>query len=149
MSEENVILLEDIVSSQEDNKSVVPAAVSPSPFDVSEEKVAGERGEESPVGGPEGPNAVGSVCETEAKRVADVEDEDEDFEVVGGFDKVGVLGYKFEGFTLSEILGRKRLAKKNVSESVVDTTYLPQCEFSNLQQLLLTFLLEFLWWPVI
>ena len=43
MSEESVILLEDISSSQADNKSIVRAAVSPSPVDVPEEKVAGER----------------------------------------------------------------------------------------------------------
>ena len=61
MSEEGVILLEEIISSQGDNKSVFRAAVSPSPLDVPEEKVAGERGEESPVGGPEGPNEESGV----------------------------------------------------------------------------------------
>ena len=49
MSEESVILLEEISSSQAGNKSAVQADVFPSPFDVPEEKVAGERGEESPV----------------------------------------------------------------------------------------------------
>ena len=63
MSEESVILLEEISSSQADNMLVVQAAVSPSPFDVPEEKVAEERGEESPVGAREGPNEVGGVCE--------------------------------------------------------------------------------------
>ena len=127
MSEESVILLEDISSSQADTKSVVLAAVSPSPFDVPEEKNAGERGEESPVGGPEWPNEVGGVCETEAGTEADVEDEDENVDVVGGVDEVGVSGYESESFTLSEILHRKKLAKKNVSEGVVHTAHLPQC----------------------
>ena len=143
MSEASVILLEEISSSQAEYKSVVQAAVFPSPFDFPEEKVVGKRGEDSPVGGPEGAGEVGGVCKTEAGAEADVEDEDQDFEVVG------VSRYEFEGFTLSEIVRRKRLAKKNVSEGVVDTTHLPQSEFSNLQHLPLALLLEFLCWPVI
>ena len=107
-----------------------------------------ERGEESLVGGPEGPIAVGGVCETEAGTEADVEDEDEDADVVGGVDEVGVSGYESEGVTLSEILRCKRLEKK-VSEGVVDTAHLPQCEFSNLHHLPLALLLEFLCCPVI
>ena len=99
------------------------------------------------MGGPEGPIEVGGVCETEAGTEAGVEDEDEDVDVAGGVDEVGVSGYESEGFTLSEILRRKRLEKK-VSEGVVDTTHLPQCEFSNLHQLPLALLLEFLCWPV-
>ena len=131
-----------------DNKSAVHAAVSPSSFAVPEEKVAEERGEESPVGCPEGPTDVGGVCETEAGTEANVEDEDEDVAVVSGVDDVGVSGYESEGFTLSEILRCKRVEKK-VSESVVDTAHLPQCEFSNLHHLTLALLLEILCWPVI
>ena len=52
--------------------------------------------------GPEGPTEVGSVCETEAGTEAD-----EDVDVVGGVDEVGVSGYESERFTLSEILRRK------------------------------------------
>ena len=139
MSEESVILLEDISSSQADTQSVVPAAVSPTPVDVTEEKVAGERGEKSPVGGSEGPIEVGGVCETEDGTEADVEDEDEDVDVVGGVDEVGVSGYESEGFTLSESVLRKRLAQKNVSEGVVDTAHLPQLECSNFRHIPLTF----------
>ena len=71
------------------------------------------------MGGSEGPIEVGGVCETEA----DVDDEDVD--VVGGVDEVGVCGYESEDSTLSEILRRKRLSKKNVSDGVIDTTHLP------------------------
>ena len=138
----------EINSSQADNKSAVQAAVSPSPVVVTEENVAGERGEESPVGGPKGPIEAGAVCETEAGTEADVEDEDENVDVVGGVDEVGVSRYESEGFTLSEILRGNRL-EKNVSESVFDTAHFPQCEFSNLHQLALALLLEFLCWPVI
>ena len=99
--------------------------------------------------GPDGPIEVGGVCETDAGTEAEVEDEDEDVDVVGGIDEVGVSGYESKGFTLSEILRRKRLAKKNVSEGVVDTTHFPQCEFSNLQFLPLAFLLDFFRWPVV
>ena len=149
MSEESVILLEEICSSHADNKSAVQAAVSLSSFDVPEEKVAGDRGEESPVRGPEGPNEVGGVCDTEAGTEADVEDEDEDVDVVGGVDEVRFSGYESEGFTLSEILRRKRLAKKNVSQGVVEFAQLPQCEFSNLHHLPLALLIKFLCWSVI
>ena len=86
------------------------------------------------MGGPEGPTETSGVCETEAGTEADVEDEDEDVDVVGGVAEVGVSGYESEGFTLSEILRRKRLEKK-VSEGVVDTAHLSQWEFSNLHQL--------------
>ena len=53
---------------------VVRAAVSTSHFDVPEEKNVEDRGKEIPIGGPEGPIEVGSVCETEAGTQADVED---------------------------------------------------------------------------
>ena len=69
--------------------------------------------------------------------------EDEDIDVVGGLDEVGISGYESEGFTLSEILRRKRLSKKNVSEGVVDTNHLPQCEFLILHYLRLALLLDF------
>ena len=93
MSEESVILFQEISWSQADTKSVFRAAFSSSPVDVLEEIVVGERGKESPVGGPEGPNEVSGVCETEAGTEADVEDEDEDADVLGGIDQVGVSGY--------------------------------------------------------
>ena len=102
-------------------------------FDVPKENVAGERGEETPVGAPEGPIEIDSVCETEAGTEADVEVEDEDVDVVGGMDEVGVPGYESEGFTLSEILRRKNLEKR-VSEGVGDTAHLPQCDFSMIHQ---------------
>ena len=139
MSEDSVIFLAETTSSQVDTKSAVRAAVSPSHFVVPEENVAGERGEESPVGGLEGPIVVGGVCETEAGTEADAEDEDEDVDVVGGVDEVGFSGYESEGFTLSEFLRRKRL-EKSVSEGVIDTAHLPQCEFSNLYRLPLALL---------
>ena len=147
MSEDSVIFLAEINSSQVDKKSAVQAAVSPSPFVVPEENVAGERGEESPVGGLNRPIEVGGVRETKAGTEADAEDEDEDVDVVGGVDEVGVSGYDSEGFTLSEILRRKKLGK-NVSKSVVDTAHLPQCEFLNHHRIPLSLMLEFLCWLV-
>ena len=141
MSEHSVIFLAEINSSQVDNKAAVQAAVSPSPFVVPEENVTGERGEESPVGGLEGPIEVSGVCETEAGTEVDAEDEDEDVDVVGGVDEVGLPGYESEGFMLSEILRRMRLGK-NVSEGVIDAAHLPQSEFSNLHQLPLVSLIR-------
>ena len=102
------------------------------------------------MGVSEGPNEVGGVCEAEAGTEADAEDESEDVhvDVVGGVDEVGVSGYESEGFTISEMLRRKRLSKNNVSEGVVDTAHLPLCQFSDLQQLPLALLLELHYWPV-
>ena len=113
MSEGSVILLEDISSSQADNKSAVQATVPPSLFDVPEEKVAGERGEKSPVRSPEGPNEVGGVCETEAGTEADVEDEDEDVDVVGGVDEVGVSGYESLDTSLRDSRSQKSCVTKD------------------------------------
>ena len=90
------------------------------------------------MGCPEGPVGENDVWKTKAGAEADVEDEHVD--VVGGFDEVTVSGYKSDGFTLSKILHRKRLAKKSASEGFVHTAHLPQCEFSNLQHLPFNFL---------
>ena len=87
------------------------------------------------------------MCETKSGTEADVEEED--VNVVGGVDKVGVSVYESQGSTLSESLLLRRRSRKNVSKGVVDTTHLPQCEFLNLQLLPITFLLEFFCWPVI
>ena len=119
----------------------------PLPLLLSRKKKLLERGEESPVGGLEGPIEVSGVCETEAGTEADAEDEDEDVDVAGGVDEVGPSGYESEGFTLSEILRRKRLGK-NLSEGVIGAAHLPQCEFSNLHRVPLALLLEVLCWPV-
>ena len=100
------------------------------------------------MGGPEAPTEVGGVCETEAGTEKDVEDEDEEVDIVGGVDLVGVSGYESQKFTFSENPRRKRLAKKNVSEGAADIAHLPQCEFSNLHHLPLALLLEFVCWPV-
>ena len=112
MSEESVGLLVGISWSQADTKSVFRVAVSPSPVDVPEEKVVGQRGKESHVGGPEGSYEVSGVGETEAGMEADVEDEDENVDVVGGIDEVGISGYESKSLTLLEILRPKRLAKR-------------------------------------
>ena len=133
MSEDSVIFLAEVSSSQVDTKSAVQAAVSPSPLNVPEENVAGERGVESPVGGLERRVEVGGVCEAEAGTEADVEDEDEDVDVVGGVSEGGLSGDESEGFTLSEILRQTKLGEK-VSERGIGTAHLPQCEFSNLHQ---------------
>ena len=51
MSEDSVIFLAEVNLSQVHIKSAVQATFSPSPLNVPEENVAGERREESPVGG--------------------------------------------------------------------------------------------------
>ena len=103
-----------------------------------------KRGEESPLGVPEWP--VEDVCEPEAGTEVDMEDET--IYAVGGVGEIGFSGYQFEGFTLSEIPRRKRMSKRRMSDGVVDTSNLPQCEFSNLQHLSLSFLPEIFSWPV-
>ena len=93
------------------------------------------------MGYPEGAFEECDVCETEAGTEADVEDDNIVF--VGGADEFGVSGYESQGFTLSEIL-----ARKSVSEGVVDTAHLSQCEFSNCRHLPLFFVREILCWLV-
>ena len=58
--------------------------------------------------------------------------------------RVGDLRVEHQGFTFSEIVQRKRLEGQTLYEAVIDTARHPQCEFSNLQQLPLTFNLDFL-----
>ena len=128
MSEDSVIFLAEVSSSPGDTKSAVQAAVSPSPLNVPEENVVGERGEESLVGGLERPVEVSGMCEAEAGTEADAEDEDEYVDVVGGVDEGGLSGDESEGFTLSEILRRKRLGR-SVSERVIDTAYFHNVSF--------------------
>ena len=52
---------------------------------------------------------------------------------------LAISGFESEGFTFSEIFHGKRLERQTLSEGVFDTARLPQCEFSNLQHLRLTF----------
>ena len=142
MSEKSVILLEDICSSQAGfewavGASVTDAAISSFPLMPWREGCCWEkRGEECPVGRLERLVEEEVVCETEAGTKADVEDEDDD--IVGGVPYVGVSGYESGRFTLSEIFHRKGFARENLFEGVVDTSQLPQCEFSNFLSLPLT-----------
>ena len=73
---------------------------------------------------------------------ADIEGEDVD--VVCGAPALAISGFESQGFIFSEIVRRKRLDGQTLSEVVVDTARPPQYEFSNLQNLPLTFHLDFL-----
>ena len=131
------ILFDDISSSQEDTEFNMRVATTDAVFDLFylmplKKNVFGEKSEGSPVLGPERPVAECDVSETKAGTEADVEEEN--VYVVGGVADVGVSGYESEGFSLSEILHRKRLSKKPVPQDVVDTSHLPHSEFSDLQQ---------------
>ena len=133
MSKNSVILLEDISSSKPDTESVVDVTISDAadplfPLMPLKRKLFGEGGKESPVGSPEQTVEKSDVCETKAGTEVDVEDEDVD--VVGGVADVGVSRYESEGFTLSEILCRRRLSIRTVAHA----SHLPQCKFSNLQK---------------
>ena len=57
------------------------------------------------------------ACEAEAGIEVDVENEDED--VVGGFAHVGLLGYKSEGFTMSEIVRRSGSSQRRAGPRVL------------------------------
>ena len=63
--------------------------------------------------------------------------------------RVGDLRVSVPVYHFSETVPGKRLEGQTLSESVVDTARPPQCEFSNVQFVPLTILLEFLCWPVI
>ena len=92
-------MLEDISLSHADTESTVSVtvgevAVSLFPLTHLNKKL--ERGKESAADGPD--RLVDDVCETEAAT------KNGNVDVVGGVDKIGISGYKSEGFTLSEIL---------------------------------------------
>ena len=87
------------------------------------------------------PIDVDDERETEASTEVDVGGGDVD--VNGGVPHVGTSGYESEGSTLANSFSRKRLAREAVSEGVVHTSQFPQCEFSNLQFLPITFNLDF------
>ena len=105
-------------------------------------------GRENPGGVPE-QLVVWDHGETDedAGREADIEGEDVD--VVCGAPALAISGFQLQGFIFSDIVRRKGLEGLNLSEGVPDTTRPPQCEFSNLQTIPVTFYLEFLCWPVL
>ena len=97
--------------------------------------------EENPGGVPE-KVVVGDHGETDedAGREADIEGEDVD--VVCGGPALAISGLESKFFLFFLVLG-KWLERQILSQSVVDTARPPQCEFSNLQNLPITFYLEF------
>ena len=96
------------------------------PGGVTEQLVVGDHGE----------------TDEDAMREADIEGEDVD--VVYDAPALGISGFELQGFTFSEIVRRKRLEGHTLSQGVFDTARPLQSEFSNLQNLPLTFLLEIL-----
>ena len=105
-------------------------------------------GEEKPSGVLE-QLVVGFYGETDEDvgREADIEGEDVD--VVCGAPALAIFGFQLQGLIFLETVRRKGLDGQTLSEGVFDTARPPQCEFSNLRHLPLTFCLEFLCWPVI
>ena len=83
----------------------------------------------------------------DAGKVADIDGEDID--VVWGAPALAISGIASQGFIFSDIVRRKKLEVQALSEGVIDTARPPQCEFSNLRIIPLTFYLEFLCWPVL
>ena len=70
------------------------------------------------------------VYDTEAGMETDMEEKGVDFVI--GVPDVRISGYEFEGFALSELNCRKRLARETVPEGVVGTSHNTQGLFSNL-----------------
>ena len=115
MSEENVSLLEEISSSEADTESVVGTAgtniaISQRKPCRPEEKVVVERSEKSPgrileqfvFGG-------NNVSDEEVGTGADIEDED--VGVVRGAPALAISGFESEGFTVTEIVRRKKIGR--------------------------------------
>ena len=75
--------------------------------------------------------------------------EGEDVDVVCATAALAISGFESQGFIFAENVRRKGLGGQTLHEGVFDTGRPPQYEFSNLQILSLTFLSEFLCWPVI
>ena len=84
---------------------------------------------------------VGDHGETDEDAGWEADIEVEDFDVVCGAPALAISGFESQGFIFSEIVRWKGLEGQTLSEGVVDTTRPPQCEFSNLQNLPLIFLL--------
>ena len=105
-------------------------------------------GEENPGGVPVR-LVVGDHGETGEDAGRETHIESEDVDVISGAPALAISGFELQGFIFSEIVRGKRLEGQTLSEGVFNTARTPQCEVSNLQRLPLTFLLEFLCWPVI
>ena len=78
---------------------------------------------------------------------ADIKGEDAD--VTCNAPALAICGFELRRYIFSETVRWKKLERQTLSEIVDDTARPPQCEFSNLQYLPLTFLLDFICWPVI
>ena len=133
MSEEGVILLEEISSSQADTESVVNAAgtdiaISPLPPCAPEEEVVVETDEKRPGGDPKQLlSGDRGVRDEEVGTEADIENEDVD--VVAGDPALANSRFESNGFSLSKIVGKKGLEEHTLSKDAVDTTRLLQCVF--------------------
>ena len=147
MSEKSVVLHEEITSSQADTVSVVGSArthfaVSISLHGPLKGKFLVEVGEENPGGVPEQlVNVDLGETDEDAETGADIECEGVD--VVCGAPALAISAFKLQGFIISQVVHKKRLDGPTLSEGVFDTARPPQCEFSNLQPLPLTFYLDF------
>ena len=85
---------------------------------------------------------VGDHGETDEDAGMEADIEGEDVDVVCGAPALASSGFQLQGFIFSEIVRRKRLEGQTLSEGVFDTARPPQCEFSSLQNLSLTFYSE-------
>ena len=148
MSEKNVILHEEITSSQADTVSVVDSArthfaISIN-FHVPLKKIScvygrGESG--NPVGILEW-LVVGDHGETDEDAGKEAHIQGEDVDAVCGAPALANSGFELQGFNFSEAIHRKGLEGQTLSECVFDTARPPQCEFSNLHTSLAFGLLE-------
>ena len=135
-------LFEEISSCTAESKSFFHATRTDTAFplcpsNVLVKKIAEDRSEENPVGFPGQPiKDDDDVCEMEPCTKADIVQEDID--VVGSAPVWAVFGFESEVFSFSEIVRRKGLIGPTLTDGVVSTSQLAQCEFSNLQILPLT-----------
>ena len=99
-------------------------------------------GEESP-GGVLEQLVIGDHGEIDEDAGRETHIEGEVVDVVCGALALAIFGFESPVFIFSETVRRKKLKGQTLSEGVVDTTRPPQCEFSNLQNLPLTFYRKF------
>ena len=137
-----MILHEEITLSEADAESVVSSAGTHFAVSINlhvplKRNFLRRIGEESPGWFLE--QLVGDHSKTyeDAGREADIEGGYVD--VVYGAPALPISGFEYQGFTFSEIVSGKWLDGQTLSEGVIDTARPPQCEFSNLQKLPLTF----------
>ena len=145
MSEEIVIFLEEICSSQADNKSAVQAAFPPSPFAVPE-KIAGEREARRVLWEVQRDQLKYAVCARQRRALRQMlRTKMRTLMLLVALTRLGSLDTSLrDSRSQRSFVQRDWRRRRCPRVSLTPLTHPPQCESSNLHHLPLPVLLEFL-----